>query len=259
MAPIAVAGLAYLNAKTSFSNDLRLMSSYIGAVVKTRLRENADRLNPFYKLEEYAQNRKTADNILLIYGNRQWSYKELYEIVLKYGTWLKNVQGVKPKDVVALDHMNSERFIFLWLGIWSIGAKPAFINYNLTSKALAHCIRVSTASLVFIDPEIASNVSQDVYDELPNLQFVTFTPELQAEVMAVEGIRQPDSIRSGEEGTAMGLLIYTSGTTGLPKPAIVSWNKLVIMSHHVPSWLGLRQGDVFYTVRSFHLLFILTY
>ena len=123
--------------------------------------EKKDRLSTFYILEEHAKG-KLANKVFLIYEGKQWTYKETYENALKYGTWLKTKYGVKSKEIVAMDFMNSDKFIFLWFGLWAIGAKPAFINYNLTGKALAHCVNVSTSRLLFVDPQVLENVTQEV-------------------------------------------------------------------------------------------------
>ena len=152
-----------------------------------------------------------------------------------------------------MDFMNSEKFIFMWLGLWAIGAKPAFINYNLTGKALAHCIRVSTSRLMFIDMEVVEKLTQEVRDDLPGVQFEPFKPELVAEVISTDAIREPDSVRSEDKPQNMAILIYTSGTTGLPKGAIVSWAKIIVASGVVPSWMRMTQKDVFYTVRPIQL------
>jgi hypothetical protein len=246
-APAAAAGLAYLNARTSFSYDYRMFGSAFSAQIRCAIREKKDRLNLFYVLEDYA-NGKLADHALLIYNGRQWTYKEVYEIALKYGTWLKTRYKVKSKEIVAMDFMNGEKFIFIWLGLWSIGAKPAFINYNLTGKALAHCVKVSMTRLILVDPEIQHNVTKDVRDDLPDVQFVLFSPEIEAEAMSTDGVREPDSCRTETKSQNMAMLIYTSGTTGLPKGAIVSWTKTLVGSLLVRSWMSFRRSDIFYTV-----------
>jgi hypothetical protein len=254
-APAAVAGLKYLDARLGFTYDYRLIGSALKAQFWLGLKEKKDRLNFFYVLEDHAKG-KQANEILLIFGGRQWTYKEVYEIALKYGTWLKTKYNVKPKEIVAMDFMNSEKFVFIWFGIWAIGAKPAFINYNLTGKALAHCIRVSTSRLAFVDPEVADHVTQDVRDELSGVQFEILTPELEADVMSTEGIREPDAVRTDDKSQNMGVLIYTSGTTGLPKGAIVSWTKIHIGTGLIPPWMGFTKKDVFYTVSRCLLLSI---
>jgi acyl-coenzyme A synthetase/AMP-(fatty) acid ligase len=248
-APAALAGLAYLDARTGLSYDWAWLGSGLYAQFTTALKEKKDRLNVFYKLEEHALG-KQANNDLLIFEGRHWTYKEVYQTVLKYGTWLKTKYNIKPKEIVAMDFVNSEKFIFIWLGLWAIGAKPAFINYNLTGKALTHCIRVSTARLILVDLNIKDKITQEVQDELPNVQFQIFQPELEAEAMSTDGIRQPDKDRTDDKSYNMGILIYTSGTTGLPKGAIVSWKKILVGSGLVPPWMRMTKRDVFYTVSS---------
>lgn len=231
--------------------DYRLLGAAVKAQIKMARNEKRGRLNLFYVLEDHALNKKTADCILLIFEGRQWTYKEVYQAVLKQGAWLKKNYGIKPQDIVVMDFMNSEKFIFMWLGIWSIGAKPAFINYNLTGKALAHCIRVSSSKFAFIDPQVQSNVTQEVRDELPGVQFEVFTPQLEAEVASSEPVRVPDADRAESKRQSMAIVIYTSGTTGLPKGAIVSYSKIIVGTGLVCPWMWFTQKDVFYTVGSF--------
>jgi acyl-coenzyme A synthetase/AMP-(fatty) acid ligase len=213
----------------------------------TRLKERWDRLNMFYTLENHAQG-KLANEVFIIFEGRQWTYKETYQLVLKYGTWLMKKYGVKPKQIVAMDFMNSEKFIFVWLGLWSIGAKPAFINYNLTGKALAHCIQVSSACLALVDSEVEHCATADVRKEVAKVEFVIFTPDLEAEIEATEAVRAPDWTRSEDKSQNMAKLVFTSGTTGLPKPAIVSWAKTNFGAMLTPNWTSLARPDVFYTV-----------
>ena len=202
----------------------------------------------FYVLEGHAQG-ILADEVFLVFEGRQWTYKETYQTVLKYGTWIKSKFDVRPKQIVAMDFMNLEKFIFVWFGLWSIGAKPAFINYNLSGKPLVHCIKVSSTSLAFVDLEVKDNVSSDVIKVLPNVRFVIFTPELEKEVTDTVGIRAPDWTRSEDKSSNMAKLVYTSGTTGLPKPAIVSWMKAGMGSMIMSNVATIRRPDVFYTVR----------
>lgn len=135
-------------------------------------REWTDRLNLYYLLENIATKPSTADRVLLIFEGKRLSYKDVYEQVLKYGQWLKKEAGVKKGDIVALDFQNSDTYIFLWLGLWSIGAKPAFINYNLSGASLAHCIKAATTKLCIVDPNVEENVSQSVKDELKDVRFL---------------------------------------------------------------------------------------
>lgn len=246
-APAAIAGLSYINARTSLSYDWRLLGSAFGAEFRGMIRQRRDKLSLFYLLESHALG-KRADHPALIFEGRQWTYKQLYNTALKYGTWLRTTYNIKPKEIVAMNFMNSEKFIFLWMGLWAIGAKPAFINYNLTGKALVHCIRVAKARVLIVDPEVSENVTQEVQDELSGVHVEVLTSELEVKIATIDGVRESDSARTEDKIQNVAIVIFTSGTTGLPKGAIVSWRKIIVGSGLVPGWMSFTKNDVFYTV-----------
>ncbi|KAM9882869.1 long-chain fatty acid [Verticillium dahliae] len=245
--PAAAAGAAYLNARMSLWYDVHLVQSALPATLSALWRERTDRLSPFYVLERHAQNKSSANRTFIIFEGKSWTYAQVYENVLRYGTWLRERHGVKPKDIVAVDFQNSDVFIFIWFGLWSIGAKPAFMNYNLTGSALAHCIKTATTSLVLVDPLVASNVNQEVRSELEAVTFVEFDPTTLAEIAATEPRRYPDADRSEDKYQNIAILIFTSGTTGMPKPAIVSWAKCIVGGVFTSRFISNSTNDVFYT------------
>lgn len=161
LVPVAVAtgALAYLNARLNLSYDWSLLFPVISIQLEIGLRERRDDFNHFYTLEHQAQTR--PNNTWIIFEGKSWTYGEAYEIVLKYGTWLKT-KGVQKDEIVAMDFVNSNTFIWIWFGLWSIGAKPAFINYNLTGAPLIHTIKTSTANLVLVDEQVRDNFAEDV-------------------------------------------------------------------------------------------------
>lgn len=248
--PAAVAGASYLNARLSLWYDWHLLSCIVPTYAALAYREKTDRLNPFYTLERHAQNKTSADRTLILFEGKSWSYAQTYEQVLKYGAWLREVHGVKPKDIVAIDCQNSDVFIFLWFGLWSIGAKPAFMNYNLTGNALAHCVKTATTKLMLIDPLVADNVTDEVRAAIPDVKCVVLTPDVHAQIASTQPCRYPDEDRSEDKYQNLAILIYTSGTTGLPKPAIVSFAKVTVGSAFVSRFLRNKPGEVFYTVRA---------
>jgi acyl-CoA synthetase (AMP-forming)/AMP-acid ligase II len=250
-APIALAGaaglLAYANARSSLSYDLTLAKCMFGNGIKAAYRERTQRLNPFYDLEYYAQQKKTANQPVLLYQSKTHTFAQLYDTILRYGHYMKTELGIKPGQVVAMLFDNSDTFIMVWFGLWSIGAKPAFINYNLRGVPLAHCLKVSTANLCFVDATLAEHVDA-VKGDVANMQTIALTQDLQTKLLSMPATRAPDSDRAGQKKTDMAVLIYTSGTTGLPKPAIVSWLKVTVGGGVSAQLLGRKSGDVMYTV-----------
>ncbi|KAF2476547.1 acetyl-CoA synthetase-like protein [Lindgomyces ingoldianus] len=161
--PAAAASLAYLNGRLAISYDWALLSSYISAITSSIIHEYRDDINLFNILESHAHSSR-ASHPWIIHHGRSWTYAQAYEITKKYGNWLVS-KGVQKDEVVAVDFMNSEVFVWVWFGLWSVGAKPAFINYNLTGKPLLHTIRTSSARLVLVDENGRAKFSEEVMKE----------------------------------------------------------------------------------------------
>ncbi|KAF1933990.1 putative long-chain fatty acid transporter [Didymella exigua CBS 183.55] len=161
--PAAAAGLAYLNARHGISYDWPMLSSFALAIVRVIHAERRDQINLFYELEALAQGPRTEHPWIIFHG-QTWTYKQAYDVILRYGTWLSG-RGVQKGEIVAMDFVNSEMFIWIWFGLWSIGAKPAFINYNLTGKSLIHTIKTSTARLVLVGQESKAKFAEHIMTE----------------------------------------------------------------------------------------------
>ncbi|CAN9132707.1 unnamed protein product [Alternaria alternata] len=162
--PAAAAGLAYLNGRHGFTYDWPLLSSFVGSSIAGALQERRDTLNLFYELEAHAKSSSRANHAWIIFQGKTWTYAQAYDVVLRYGNWLKS-KGVEKDEIVAMDFVNSEVFMWVWLASGSIGAKPAFINYNLSGKPLVHTIKTSTARLVLVDQESKDKFNQDALKE----------------------------------------------------------------------------------------------
>lgn len=227
-----------------------MLKSTFTMIGRMILRKRSGRLNMFTDLEHWAQNPQKSNQTALVFQNKSYTYSQLYDAVLRYGNWMKSELGVKPNQIVAMDFDNSDLFIIVWFALWSIGAKPAFINYNLTGKSLAHCIRVSTANLCIADPSLLPNLDA-IKDDLKQIQVVSLDSNLQRHAASFTPIREPDSVRSGQEPTDIALLIFTSGTTGLPKPAVVSWTKVLGASTSSSRLCERGNGDIMYAVSFF--------
>ncbi|KAJ9652032.1 long-chain fatty acid transporter fat1 [Neophaeococcomyces mojaviensis] len=262
LAVAAVAAGAYINAKFRLPGDIAFLSGFATSQRQFAKREKAKRISNFCVLEEHATNAKTANEIFLIYEGKSWTFKQSYDTVLRYAGWLYRTHGVVSGEIVALDFMNSPQFLFLLMAVWSLGASPAFINYNLTSKPLIHSVRVSTARLLIVDPEVAPKALTDETKEAflaPNFRNNAFPLEiavlhtgLQSSLNYFPPYRAPDTVHGAIKPTDVAALMYTSGTTGMPKAAIVPWSRMSIGGNLCGKILGLRpvnsrKPDRFYT------------
>ena len=249
----AAAAFSYLDAKYLLVNDYFLIYSVTASSISMHIKQRRGTLNAFYRLEERAldPNAAVRDKPFLIYQGQEWSYKAAYEVVLKYATWLKERHGVQRKEIVAMDFTNKPEFLWLWFGLWAVGAVPAFMNHNLEGERLVHCVKVSTANLLLVDEEVAAAVRDPVtkkaLEEGGERRVVIFDAHTAAGVATWRGVRPPDEERSHAMLLDPALLIYTSGTTGMPKPAVVSWQKINYGTGFVIRWMGMKKSDRLYT------------
>ncbi|KAB5585016.1 hypothetical protein GE09DRAFT_1048225 [Coniochaeta sp. 2T2.1] len=244
--PAAAAGLAYLNARGAFFYDAQMLKAAVPSFLNMVWNQQRGRLSSFYRLESLATSKSSADRPFLVFEDERYTYSQAYDIVLRYGHWLKDKMGVNKGDIVALDFQNTPQFVFLFMALWAIGAKPAFINYNLSGKALIHCLKRAKTRLVLVDPNIAANIGDDVRQQLPDVRFGIFGSHVAADAAAADPVRYPDEQRGDEKIDDMAILIYTSGTTGLPKAAVVSWGKVFMTGAFTSRLMGTKTSDTYY-------------
>ncbi|OAR04534.1 hypothetical protein LLEC1_02489, partial [Akanthomyces lecanii] len=248
-APAALGALAYVNAKAAIGHDLSLAKSIAQGLVVTAYRQRTQRLSLFSDLEYWATRADHKDLPLFLFQGKTWTYAQLHDTALRYGHWLRTELDIKPGQVVAMAYTTSDIFVVTWMALWSIGAKPAFINYLLTGKGLAHCLRVSTSTICLVDPAVASSV-QEVSGDVSSMKIVVVTPEVQRTAFSGPAVRYPDEDRKIEEKSDLAILVYTSGTTGFPKAAIVSWQKILRLCIITRNLMGLGKGHTVYTLKT---------
>ncbi|WPG98107.1 fatty acid transporter protein-like protein [Acrodontium crateriforme] len=257
--PAIAASAAYLNAKLGIGYDSWLITHIFRSVFAGRKLEKQDRVTLFYRFEELALDPTSAKRSFLVVpanslppgAQTEWTYAEAYEIVLKYANWLKDVYGVQKNEIVAIDFTNKPTFIWLWFALWALGAKPAFINSNLRSKAFTHCVRVSTSRLLIIDRDIKEVLDDETIPGLgpdeKGRAVETIVLENEDDILSYSPYRPPDSARSGILLKNTAILIYTSGTTGLPKAANVPWHRIASSQTFWWKFLGLKSADRYFT------------
>lgn len=98
--------------------------------------------------EAFAQSHPNEPCIWSRQGEYTWA--QTYQRASQYGRYLKHL-GVQPLQYVGVYMYNSPDFLFIWMGLLSIGAAPALINYNLASGALVHCVKISGSNILLYD------------------------------------------------------------------------------------------------------------
>lgn len=189
--------------------------------------EERDRMNTFYRFEELATDPKFANRPFLIVpqddkspqAKTQWTYAEAYTQVLKYAAWLKEAHGVQKNEIIAMNFKNSPQFVWMWFGLWSLGAIAAFINSNLRDSAFTHCVNISTTRLLIVAEDLQEVLTDEVKARLTPeevgraIETVILDSAVSESIESLQPYRAPDAARSGAMVATPAILIYTSGTT----------------------------------------------
>ncbi|SSD61058.1 probable Very long-chain fatty acid transport protein [Saccharomycodes ludwigii] len=233
----------YFDSKTRLREDFHIapyffiaLFSYIKSLIITK------KFQYWYIFESKVS--KHPKKLCLVYPNlqangdfniEQYTYKEVYDIVLRLSYYLHNDLNIKEAEIVGMYYTNKPTFIFFWLALWNLGAIPAFMNYNSAGAPLIHSLKIANIKHVLIDPETIDVFTLNKPDIMQNFPYIKLheinEDSLYSNVLfnaeKYPKFRQSDKIRSPKTLTdySPACLIYTSGTTGLPKSAIMSWRK----------------------------------
>lgn len=237
------ARIHHFDQRHRISDDWYIITYFVKAVFLYAYLVLTHKLNYWYRFESQAQ--KTPHNVALVYVGspvastsgsprcpvEKYTYSQLYSIVLRLSYILANEYGIKENDTIGIDMRNRPLFVFTWLALWNLGAKPAFFNYNVSSDPLVHSIHVSGVSQILIDSDTRSIFTPEIQERVSKECSLHFIDEKSLESRIKDSnsleFRQPDSLRNRKDHAwDAGCYIFTSGTTGLPKAAIMSWRKI---------------------------------
>ncbi|ODV88336.1 hypothetical protein CANCADRAFT_144754 [Tortispora caseinolytica NRRL Y-17796] len=221
----------YQLAKLNNDHDAHILRCMTAAQIDLAYDFMNDRVNVFYLLEDAKNLYSHELGLLYASDMRQYTYKEYYDMSLRYANYFLKEYGIKKNEFVAVYCTNSPEFLFIFMGLSAIGARPALINCNLTDNSLAHCVKLALSRYLFYDTESAANIDT-ARSFLNDIEIVGLDDSVIENISKLSPDRPDDSFRSGALPWDPAALIYTSGTTGLPKAAIVHHTKLTSGKNH---------------------------
>jgi fatty-acyl-CoA synthase len=168
-----------------------------------------------------------GSNLAFIEGDRQWTYDDMETYANRVAAWAKGLELVQG-DTVAVFARNRLEYIPLWFGLTKLGVVPALLNYQLTGKALAHCVNISDSKHVIMDVEMAEqwDAAKDQVEGEPKVWAAFGDVEgfdnFDSALTELRPDRPARSERDGLTAAGVAMKMFTSGTTGLPKAAKVT-------------------------------------
>lgn len=166
--------------------------------------------------------RQYANNVALVQGNKNVSYKELFENVMYWTQWLHE-QGFRKNDLVVLQSANVLEFFYILFGLYRIGAIPIFCLDGHRSYEIGNIAKYSKAKgYIRIrkqgKAELSARAIVDLFSEnLPELVLVrTIDHGEEVGRNLADGIPNNSCFESSDP-KSVAFLQLSGGTTGLPK------------------------------------------
>lgn len=198
------------------------------------------------------------DRPFIFYQDDMWTYKRMNDYSNKVGRVLHD-DGMKTGVSVALLMHSCPKFVGTWFGIGKTGAATAFINHNLQSKPLLHCLKIADCKILVMGSDTGliqavHNISKEIEDEGIKIYIVgipdeepTFKHALLDPILDAQPPTEiPLEWREGVTMYSEFAYVYTSGTTGLPKAGLLRFDRAFSISQ-ILKFSGATSDDIVYT------------
>ncbi|KAM8779878.1 long-chain fatty acid transport protein 6 isoform 1-T1 [Rhynchonycteris naso] len=196
--------------------------------------------------------KKQPQKPFMIYEGDIYTYEDVDKRSSRVTHVFLNHSTLKRGDTVALLMSNEPDFVHVWFGLAKLGCVVAFLNSNIRSNSLLHCIHscepkalVVGADLLEAIEEILPSLPEDVTiwgmkDSVPRGVI-----SLKEKLRTASDKPVPRSHHVASNLKAPFLYIFTSGTTGLPKAAVIT--QLQALKGSAGLWaFGCTTDDIIY-------------
>ncbi|HET7626432.1 MAG TPA: AMP-binding protein, partial [Verrucomicrobiae bacterium] len=174
-----------------------------------------------------------AEKTALFWGDKTYSYSELWSHTLFLAGILRQQFGVRPGDRVALWLKNCPEFIPSLFAILHVGGVVTPINNFLKPHEVGFILNDAEADVLITDTELGAQ-SESLRAQRSSLKMLNVERALASFPIPPENVKFETGLLRNPARTEadLAVLIYTSGTTGRPKGAMLSHGNLL---HNVES------------------------
>jgi carnitine-CoA ligase len=182
----------------------------------------------------------------LWFEGKNITYDEMYREVAKAANGFQEL-GIKKGDRVSIMLPNLPEFLYIWLGLNSIGASIVPINTFLKEEETAYIVNNSDSKLV-VTHERFYHIFQTILPKCQRVQQIVIVGNREMdgngifyhELTGNQSIELPqvDLIEDDEAS-----ILYTSGTTGRPKGCIEPHSYYLVAGNRYSQQLKLTEKD----------------
>ncbi|XP_053908293.1 long-chain fatty acid transport protein 2-like [Cuculus canorus] len=221
-----------------------------------RCRRRLNRRPPVTLLEVFRGHaRRHPRRRCLLFQDEVWTYGDVERRSNQAAKVFREHLGLRPGQSVAVFLTNEPAYVWTWLALAKLGCAMACVNCHLRGRALRRAVATAGARLLLSTRELHA-VVEEVLPSLRSdgvrvfyLSSESPTPGVAALLPTIQVASDeppPSHHRDGVTADSKAVYIFTSGTTGLPKAALITELKLLLVAN-MGRLCGLRSDDVVYT------------
>ncbi|XP_036384837.1 long-chain fatty acid transport protein 6 [Megalops cyprinoides] len=208
------------------------------------------------------QAKKTPDKPFIIYEGQVLTYRCVDRRSNRVAQVFRTVGRVKKGDIVALLMSNEPDFICVWFGLSKLGCEVAFLNFNIKSKSLLHCIQSCGAKTLVVGSDLLNSLDEvriSLQDSGIDLWVVDEGSPHEGVTSLLDKLEtaseEPPPAEEPPQTDIMSnfLFIFTSGTTGLPKAARISHLKAVMCLCFLRMCGATAEDNVYIALPLYHM------
>ncbi|XP_029920590.1 long-chain fatty acid transport protein 6 [Myripristis murdjan] len=196
--------------------------------------------------------RKSPNKPFIVFEEQTLTYRDVDRRSTRFAKVFRAEGALRKGDVVALLMCNEPDFICVWFGLCKLGCEVAFLNFNIKSQSLLHCLQSCGADTLVVGADLA-NLLEDLLPSLKDNNISVWVVDDRSPYEACSSLLDKMEQMSGEPLSDLPkadimsnfLFIFTSGTTGVSKAARVGHLK-AIMSMAFLEFCGARSDDNVY-------------
>jgi len=183
---------------------------------------------------------KFPEHTAIIFEGRSVNWRDLNALANRYASKYKEI-GLQRGDAVSLMMENRVEFVANVVALNKIGVANALINTNLTGRPLTHCLGITNSRMCIFGAERLQAIEEvRTESDLNDIEQYLFIPDgdnnqcphWATDLSELGSGEDPGNPPDTTENTLgdIALYIFTSGTTGLPKAAVLSNRRYLLIA-----------------------------
>ena len=193
-----------------------------------------------------------ADSVAIECGDARVTYRDLYELVNRFGSALRDTLGVRPEERILLLTLDGPEMIYAFFGAIKIGAVPVPINTLWTADDYDYVLRDARPRVLIVSAALLPRLGESPRAAHPWIQHIVVVGGEAEGGIALAALLEnasPDLEAEPTSADSVAFWLYSSGSTGRPKACVhLQHDMRVCAEAYAQGVLGIRPADRFFSV-----------